>query len=211
MKRRLLDWLIPHLIHLIHLVLRLTVRWEYFGERYKAGQQQRFILAFWHGRGLMMPYAFRGWPGYVLMSEHRDGGFISDAVNLMGIKTLRGSSTRGGARAVLQMLRVASKENCDLGITPDGPKGPREVVKEGIVQLALKTGYPVLPVCYAAKRYWRAKSWDQFYVPKPFTRGVFCFGEYIYLNPEDSTAVSVARVQQALDAVQKQADSYFLD
>jgi len=207
--RSLVDWLIPRLIWLIHTVLALTIRWEHIGNRYVPGQGQRFLLSMWHALALMIPYAFRGCYCYALVSEHRDGGFIADAINLLGVRTLRGSKTRGGTRAMLQMIRKAKTEGCSLAITPDGPRGPREVVKEGTAQLAMKTGLPVLPICYASKSCWRAGSWDRFYIPKPFSRGVFVYGTYLWVTEDESLASAVARIQTAMDEVQRQADTHF--
>ncbi len=206
MKQRLLHWLVPRLIYLVHKLLAASIRWEFVGERYQPGQAP-YLLSFWHARILMMPYAYRGWDGRMLISEHRDGAYIADAVELMGIRSTRGSSTRGGARAFLEMVRWA-RAGHSLGITPDGPKGPREVVQPGTVQLAKKTGLPMRAVCYATKRHWRAKSWDRFYIPKPFTRGVFVIGEPVYADDEDD-AVNLKRFQQAMDEVQRRADAYF--
>ncbi|MFC1542266.1 lysophospholipid acyltransferase family protein [Pseudomonadota bacterium] len=155
----------------------------------------------------MMPYAYRGWNGSMLISEHRDGAFIADAVQLMGINSSRGSSTRGGARALLEMIRLA-RSGHSLGITPDGPKGPREIVQPGTVQLAKKSGMPLRAVCYATKRQWRANSWDRFYIPKPFTRGVFVISDEIYADSNDDS-VNLDRFQAAMDETQRRADTYF--
>lgn len=206
MQKKLTAWLVPRLIFLIHKLMAWTIRWEFVGERYQPGQAP-YILSFWHARILMMPYAYRGWNGSMLISEHRDGAYIADAVELMGIQSSRGSSTRGGARALLEMIRIARNGRA-LGITPDGPKGPREVVQPGTVQLSKKSGLPLRAVCYATKRHWRANSWDRFYIPKPFTRGVFVIGEPVFADSDDDTE-NLRRFQQAMDDVQHQADSYF--
>ena len=174
MKLRFAERLLPRLITLIYHVIARTNRWEFVGERPKAEQEQHFIICFWHARMLMIPYSIPGWQGRMLISEHRDGGFIADTMHLLGIRTIRGSSTRGGARAMLEMIRTVKRENCDLGITPDGPTGPREKVQKGTVQLAAKTGLPLLPVCYASKRHWRANTWDRFYLPLPFYARCIC-------------------------------------
>lgn len=207
MKGRLIEWLVPRLIKMVVLFLSKTVRWDYVGERYSP-ENPPYILSFWHARILMMPYAHPGWNGAMLISEHRDGAFIADAVRLMGIESARGSSTRGGARALLEMIRTA-REGRPLGITPDGPKGPREVVQPGTVQLAKKTGMPLRAVCYATKRCWRINSWDRFYIPKPFTRGVIVYGDPLFVASDADDEVSLARIQQAMDSAQKVADGYF--
>ena len=209
MSDRLAAFIVPRLICVIYLLLSRTIRWQFIGDRYQAGQDQHFVLAFWHARMLMMPYAFRGWQGYMLISEHRDGGFIADTMGLIGIKTVRGSTTRGGARAMLRMLRLVKDENTDLGITPDGPKGPREIVQPGTIQLAKKSGLPILPVCYATKRHRRAGSWDRFYIPLPFTRGVFVFGDLVHIGRDEVVDEALARVQAAMDDAQRRSDGYF--
>jgi len=206
---RLAAFFVPRLIYLVFLFLTRTIRWEFIGEPFRAGQEKHFILAFWHARILLMSYILKGWQGYMLVSEHRDGSFIADAVGLLGIKTVRGSTTRGGARAMLQMLRLAKKENTDLGITPDGPKGPREIVQLGTVQLAQKSGLPIFPVCYATKRHRRAGSWDRFYIPLPFTRGVFVFGDLVHIGRDEAVDEALGRVQAAMDDAQNRADGYF--
>jgi len=207
-KQAFIAWLVPHLIYAVYKLLALTVRWEFVGERY-CPDKAPYILSFWHARILMIPYAYRDWNGTVMISEHRDGSFIADAVKLMGIMSSRGSSTRGGAKALLEMIRLARKGK-SLGITPDGPKGPREVVQPGTVQLARKSGLPLRAVCYATKRHWRANSWDRFYIPKPFTRGVFVIGEPVFADDPDD-AVQLQRFQQAMDDAQHRADHYFVE
>jgi len=206
-KAKILAWLIPHAIYYIFLFLSCTIRWKFIGERYQAGCDP-YILSFWHARILMTPYAYKDWNGAMLISNHRDGEYITEASRLMGLKHfVRGSSSKGGARALLHMIRWA-RQGHSLGITPDGPKGPVELVQPGTVQLAKKTSLPLRAVCYATKRHWRAKSWDRFYVPKPFTRGVFVIGAPVYAGDDDEETLQ--NFQKAMDDVQMQADSYFL-
>lgn len=206
---RLAIWLVPRLIKLTILFLSGTIRWRMVGVPYSSDDPQRKLYAFWHARLLMQPWYFRGWYGYVLISSHRDGGFIADTMHLLDIETIRGSSTRGGARAMLQMLRAVKRENRHLAITPDGPKGPREQVGEGTVQLAIKAGIPVVPICYATRHHWRLNSWDRFYLPRPFTSGVFVIGDPVFLSADEEPGEALRRVQQAMDDNQRQADSYF--
>jgi len=210
MKDRLLIWLLPRLIKLIYLFLVNTIGWQVAGKPYNPDDPQRNLYAFWHARMLMIPRLSRGvWHGYMLISSHRDGGFIADTMHLLGIETVRGSSTRGGARAMLQMLRAVKSENRHLAITPDGPKGPREKVQKGTVQLAMKAELPIVPVCYATRRQWRINSWDHFYLPQPFTRGVFVFGEPVVVSADEDMDEAIARTQHAMDDAQQRADSYF--
>ncbi|GMQ99897.1 MAG: hypothetical protein BMS9Abin18_0725 [Zetaproteobacteria bacterium] len=210
MKDRFIAWLIPHMIATVYHVFLHTIRWTVLGPAYVPEQKELYLYAFWHARMLMMPHPFRRqWHGYMLISDHRDGGFIADTMHLLGIPTVRGSTTRGGARAMLKMIRAVKDQRRHLGITPDGPKGPRETVSKGTVQLAIKTGLPVVPICYAASRCWRVNSWDRFYIPKPFSRGVFVFGDPIVVDAGDNINEALARVQQGMDTVQHKADHFF--
>lgn len=210
-KSAWLERLVPYLIAAVYHTLQRSIRWQVVGHVYRPGQKERYLYAFWHARLLMIPRLTQGnWHGYMLISEHRDGGFIADTMRLLGIRTLRGSSTRGGARAMRQMIRAVQEEHCHLGITPDGPKGPRETVKKGTVQLAQKTGLPVVPICYATSRCWRINSWDRFYIPKPFSRGVFVFGDPVVVQADDDIEEARQRVQQVMDRAQQQADHFFV-
>ncbi|MDX8412822.1 MAG: lysophospholipid acyltransferase family protein [Mariprofundales bacterium] len=209
MKQRFIHWLVPQLIRLIIVLLAGSMRWRVVGDPFVAATSSQFLLCFWHARMLMMPHAFRGWQGEMLISEHRDGAFIADTMHLLHIKTVRGSTTRGGARALLKMIRAARKGG-DIGITPDGPKGPREVVQAGTVQLAMKAQIPLRAVCYASDRQWRVKSWDRFYIPKPFSRGVVVYGDPLTIAPDTPLEEAVAQAQQAMDATQQAADCYYL-
>lgn len=207
---RLTIWLLPRLIKLVYLFLVNTIRWQIIGTPYSPDEPERKLYLFWHARMLMIPKLSRGiWHGYMLISSHRDGGFIADTMHLLGIETVRGSSTRGGARAMLQMLRAVKQEGRHLAVTPDGPRGPREVVKKGAVQLAMKGELPIVPVCYATRRHWRINSWDRFYLPQPFTRGVFVIGDPVRLSADDDPDDAIRRVQQAMDETRLRADSYF--
>jgi len=210
LQDRFVIWLVPRLIRIAYLFLRYSIRWQDVGVPYRPEDSQRCIHAFWHARLLMLLRITPKWHGYMLISEHRDGGFISDTLNLCGVDTVRGSTTRGGARAMLKMLRAVKNERRHLGITPDGPKGPREVVQKGTIQLAMKSGLPVMPICWATSRCWRANSWDRFYIPQPFSRGVFVYGEPLFIASDDDMDEALARVQKGMDEVQQRADGFFL-
>ncbi len=210
MQERLGIWLIPRLIRIVITALAVTIRWEFSGNRYHPDSGEQHIFAFWHARLLMMGVGLKGCKGYTLVSSHRDGGYIADTLLLQGFRTIRGSSTRGGSRALIEMIRQARDEQCDFGFTPDGPKGPREIVKPGIMLLAKKTGIKIYPVMWATRRHWRiTSSWDHFYIPKPFTKGVFVFGEPLMIQTDASDSDSIVHIQSCMDAVQKEADDYF--
>lgn len=118
-------------------------------ELYRQGRH--IILAFWHGRQLMIPLAYRGTEGHVLISQHRDGELIHRIIARFGFRSVRGSTTRGGAVALRQLIRLG-KSGVDLVVTPDGPKGPRQVVKIGVIQLAKATGLPIVPLTFSCSK-----------------------------------------------------------
>ena len=102
-----------------------------------------------------------------IISEHRDGETIKKLVNYLGIGSLNGSSTRGGARVLLQAIK-GLKSDIDVAITPDGPKGPLYSIADGIIPIAQKTDSKILPFSTIPTKYWQLKSWDKFIIPKPF-------------------------------------------
>ena len=172
---------------------------------------ERVICAFWHGRLLMMPFAYPGQRVVILISQHRDGEYMSRIARALGFQVIRGSATRGGVRALRQIIR-ALKEGLNLVITPDGPKGPRAKVKSGVIEIARLTGAPIVPVSFSAVRRRFVKSWDAFLLPLPFSRAVYIWGEPIYVEPM-ATKEEVAKYQdilaERLDLLTMKADEYF--
>ncbi len=138
-----------------------------------------FIGAFWHGRMMMIPL---GWhrmaPMHMLISAHRDGRIIADAVAYFGIEAIAGSTRRGGSAALRTMLKKLKDGDC-VAITPDGPRGPAMTASIGIVNVARLAQVPVVPITYATSRRHIAATWDRFHVALPFGRGVFLWGEPI--------------------------------
>lgn len=174
-----------------------------------------FIIAFWHGRLLMMPCAWGSdRPLHMLISQHRDGELIARAIHRFGLKTLRGSTARrdkdkGGGNALRGLLR-ALRAGESVGITPDGPKGPRMRASTGIVVLARLANVPIVPVTYSAVRGRLASSWDRFLVPFPLNRGLFLIG--VPIPPpaadDDATMEAVRRqVEEALNRLTADADA----
>jgi lysophospholipid acyltransferase (LPLAT)-like uncharacterized protein len=154
MASRLKLWLIPPFgyaaIRALGWTLRIrTLHVDRINAFWQAGRP--VILAFWHGRQLMLPLGYRGFRLYILVSEHRDGELIHRIVRRFGFDTVRGSSTRGGVRALRQMARLG-RSGAGLAVTPDGPRGPRCVAQAGVVELAKLTGLPILPFTFAASK-----------------------------------------------------------
>jgi lysophospholipid acyltransferase (LPLAT)-like uncharacterized protein len=139
-------------------------------------QGRQPIMAFWHGRILPATYYFRGRGIVVITSENFDGEWIAGIIERFGYGTARGSTSRGGIKALLQLTRdmAAGKP---AGFTVDGPRGPRRVAQAGAVWLAKATGNPVLPFHLEASRHWTLGSWDQTQIPKPFSTVSIAMGE----------------------------------
>ncbi len=144
------------------------------------------IFAFWHSRLLPLAYTHRGRGAAVLVSRSRDGELIAGIIQRLGFATARGSSSRGAGEAVLELLRWGEQGHV-LAVTPDGPRGPAEEVKPGLVFLASRTGYPIIPVATAASAATILPSWDGFRIPRPFSRVVVAYGEPIRV-PADLSA-----------------------
>jgi hypothetical protein len=114
-------------------------------------QGRHIILAFWHAQQLMIPTGYRGTGANVLISQHQDGEIIARIVARFGHSPVRGSSTRGGALALRELIRLG-RSGADLVVTPDGPKGPPQVAKLGVVQLAKATGLPIVPLAFGCSK-----------------------------------------------------------
>lgn len=166
------------------------------------------IYVVWHARLLLLPYLYRGRGLLALVSRSEDGAMVSDLVRRFGFVTVRGSSSRGGAGGLRSLAR-AIREGHSVVVVPDGPRGPREVLKAGVVVLARLTGARVVPLALGASSEWRVRSWDEFRIPKPFSRCVVRFGEPVLL-PRDINGAGeeTARkeIEAALNAVTWQVD-----
>ncbi|MFZ5875323.1 MAG: lysophospholipid acyltransferase family protein [Nitrospirota bacterium] len=138
------------LIRTVGRTMRIdTVNRDAIERRWNAGQAS--IIAFWHGRQLMLPLTYAG-PGIdILISRHRDGELISRTIRSFGFSSIRGSTTRGGAVALRGLIR-SGRAGRDLGVTPDGPKGPRAIAQPGVVALAKATGLPIFPLTFGASK-----------------------------------------------------------
>lgn len=165
---------------------------------------ERCIFALWHSQLLPLAYTHRSRSVGFLISQHRDGELIARLIQRLGYVTARGSSTRGGGSGTREMIRFAEQGHL-LGITPDGPRGPANVVKPGIVYLASRTGYPILPVAATATPSWRLRSWDRFLIPRPFARVVAGYGPPIAVPPaleESQVPVWQRKIETALRALE---------
>ena len=161
-----------------------TVRWTAEGLRHydaiqASGRQP--VMAFWHGRIVHATWFFRRRGIVVMISENFDGEWIGRLIEKFGYRTARGSTSRGGARALVRMRRLAA-DGAPTGFAVDGPRGPARSVQPGAVWLASLTGNPLLPFHSEADRFWTARSWDGTQVPKPFARAALVVGAPIEVS-----------------------------
>ena len=162
------------IIRLLMMTVRVTFEgFEKIEELREKGN--KVIYAFWHGRMLIPAYTHRNRGIAIMVSRNIDGEYITQVIKRMGFKPVRGSTSRGAVKAMSQMMKI-SKEPRDLAITPDGPRGPKYMVQPGVVFLAQKTGRVIVPAGISVDRYWQMPSWDEFRVPKPFSRAHIVIG-----------------------------------
>jgi len=169
------------------------------------------IYTFWHNRVFLATYFWQRRGIVVMTSRSFDGEYIARFIQRFGYGAARGSSTRGATGALVEMVRLM-RAGCPTAFTIDGPRGPRYEAKMGSVLLAKKTGFPILPFTIAAKRFWKVKkSWDQFQIPKPFTRARVFIAAPIYVAPDaDDKALEArrAQLQAALDEITRRGEAW---
>ena len=197
------------LINLIGLTARFeVVGWE---NHDKAEENSRLpIYVFWHDRIFLTTYWWRKRRIVVMTSRSFDGEYIARFIQRFGYGAARGSSTRGGVGAIVEMARLM-RAGCTTAFTIDGPKGPRYVAKMGAVLLAKKTGHPILPVTMALARFWTLPNWDMFQIPKPFTKARVYVAPPICVPADaDETTLSLKRdeLQLALDKLSFQGEEW---
>jgi lysophospholipid acyltransferase (LPLAT)-like uncharacterized protein len=134
-----------------------------------------FIFSLWHGHLLPLIWHHRGQRVAILVSEHRDGELIARLARSIGYRLIRGSTTRGGERALLALV-AELRSGAEVAITPDGPKGPARSYASGALVAAQRAGAPILPIAAHADRAWYLSSWDRFMIPKPFARVTVAYG-----------------------------------
>ena len=177
-------------------LLGATLRWrteglEQFDRIAATGRQP--VMAFWHGRILPATYFFRRRGIVVITSENFDGEWIAGIIERFGYRTARGSTSRGGPKALLQLTREMAAGR-PTGFTIDGPRGPARVAQPGAVWLAKATGNPVLPFHLEADRHWTLDTWDGTQVPKPYGTVALVVGEpFCVAADADEAGVEAAR------------------
>jgi lysophospholipid acyltransferase (LPLAT)-like uncharacterized protein len=190
--------LIPILATPLIRLLGRTWRWRSEGDRHydavlRSGHQP--IMAFWHGRILSATLFFRNRGIVVITSANFDGEWIARIIERFGYGTARGSSSRGGARALVQLKKLMA-EGKPTAFTMDGPRGPARVAQPGAVFLAKITGNPIVPFHIEAEHAWTAKSWDRTQAPKPWSRVGIAIGEPFHVPGDvDDAGLEAHRVE----------------
>jgi lysophospholipid acyltransferase (LPLAT)-like uncharacterized protein len=209
-KARVIGWAGYVAISLINR----TVRWRSEGDEhleaiYRSGR--RAIFTFWHGRIFPATFYFRHRGIVVMTSMNLDGEAIAQCIQRLGYGVARGSSSRGGLRALAQ-LRRDIKNGKDAGFTIDGPRGPRYVAKQGPVLLAFKSGAAILCFHVSMKRKIQLRSWDEFQIPIPFTTAIVLMAPPIWV-PQDANEEQLRKLheemQKVLDELRIRGDAWF--
>jgi len=173
MKKRIKNFLsvrvAPYILHLIVKFIYFTSKKVF--HHATIDEKQPLVVAFWHGELLMQPFNYQKLRPHssvkAIISEHKDGEAITRTVEHLGIGSIRGSSSKGGAKALISTIKELKNGN-DIAITPDGPRGPRFSVADGIVAISKKSGAKIAVFNCKPTKYWQLKSWDRFIIPKPF-------------------------------------------
>ncbi len=209
-KINLISFLGYWIIRIIGSTLRWqTENWDILKSIRADGKN--VILAFWHGRIFMATYRFRGQGIVVMISQNRDGEYISKVIQHFGYGVARGSSSRGAHGATVEILR-AMNHGQDVGLSIDGPRGPRYVAKPGAAYLARKSGNPVIPFSISAEKKWIMNSWDHFQVPKPFSRAVVLIGNPVCVHEsatEEEIGIAEANIQRSLEELRDRGDRWW--
>lgn len=218
LKKRIKRWLLlnlgPPLAYAYIQFVGRTSRWIVINNEKNLAMFHRgepYIAAIWHNRILLMPFIYKiegGKNVIAMVSGSTDGIFTSKILKLFGFSCSIGSSTRGGREALEQMLSVHKNEGFAMTITPDGPLGPNEVVKKGVIVLAKETGLPIVSVSYYAKKVKRLKTWDRFVLVLPFnTIAAIGSTKRIYV-PKDADEAEMERIRKELEDEMKRLNQF---
>jgi lysophospholipid acyltransferase (LPLAT)-like uncharacterized protein len=214
LRKRLIFWLATRLGWLLVLALCYLTRIRYVGrEHYEwlRDNNKPFIYCIWHGKILIPIFAHRHENVHAMVSLHVDGEMIAQTLHRLGIRTIRGSSTRGAQRAAVEMIR-ALKRGIICALMPDGPTGPRHVFKPGAITIAQKSGAYLLPFTFACSLPFRFNSWDRFVLPLPFSKSVAIYGEPIKVPadlPNEAFEEFRLTVESKMLELEKYAESFF--
>ena len=196
--------IISFIIHFFVRILSSTYRFEFreteeTKKAKKSGPNGAYVYAVWHQNLVAAILSQTGKTHVCIVSASKDGELVATTLKLLGHKSARGSSSKGGQKAMQEMVKIVS-EGTPGAITVDGPRGPAKIPKKGIFEIAKLTGAPIIPLATVPLNYWSfKKSWDQFRLPKPFSKILVCFGQAIYVD-KDAQPSDLARLSEELTA-----------
>jgi lysophospholipid acyltransferase (LPLAT)-like uncharacterized protein len=212
-RDRLLIRIADRAFYLAIKLIGRTIHWEVAGQEHLdaiTADDRQPIYCLWHDRIFAGTYFLRDRRIVVITSQSLDGEYIARFLKRFGFGTVRGSSSRGGVKALVEMIRYM-RQGLAMAFTVDGPRGPRYVAKTGPIILAKKTGNPILPFSVECARYWTVNSWDRMQIPKPFTRARFMIAEPIHVSAEmDETTFESKRaeLQHQLEALVQKGEEW---
>ena len=172
----------------------------------------KVIFAVWHSRMLLVSYLCKGLNGTAMVSSSKDGEIAARIIQRQGHEAVRGSTKKGGFHALSRLIKKVKEKNKPGLIVPDGPQGPRCKVQPGIIILAQKTGYPIVPISYSAKKIKVFASWDRFILPFPFTKCTAVYGDPVYVPQnadENERKKRLILLENELNRITSDADRYY--
>ncbi|MBC8416612.1 MAG: lysophospholipid acyltransferase family protein [Candidatus Cloacimonetes bacterium] len=196
--RKIFFFLEKYTVALFVLILGSTLRYKLR----TLPPEGNVIYAFWHRNMIPLLFLHKFEKAVILISGSKDGDLIANPAHALGYLTSRGSSRRGGSSAIKKLIKL-SQDHC-LAITPDGPKGPGEKVKNGVVFLSYFTGKPIIPIAVDINWEKVFNSWDRFRLPKLFSQVYVAYGEPIFVNSKDEIKAKVQEVQKAMEELNQQ-------
>jgi lysophospholipid acyltransferase (LPLAT)-like uncharacterized protein len=207
-RARQIAWAVRLGLVVIRVLARTWRVTAHNAESYQAIRREAkpLVFAFWHGTMLPLLWRHRREGVSVLISLHKDGEIIARICEALGFRTVRGSSTRGGGRALLGLVREL-EGGYEVAVTPDGPKGPRHRFAPGALMAAQRAQVPIIPIGVHCARAWHLKSWDRFMIPKPFARVTVVYGDpepVVGSTPREATE-EVARFESIMTRLEAEA------
>ncbi len=200
-------WFIPNFVSILIILSNLTIRLKVTGEKEIEDLPGKVPLLFsaWHRYSWIMLYYLRNRNYIALTSTSRDGEYMTRILKKFGWQTIRGSSTRGGARSLIKLYKKLLHGN-STALTPDGPTGPVYKVKPGIIYLQEKTDGYIVPLGLAVRGKKEINSWDKYVIPYPFTRAVLSMGKPLKFSPELSVGERCSLLEEEMGKIQKKAE-----
>ncbi|MDC0881470.1 lysophospholipid acyltransferase family protein [Candidatus Marinimicrobia bacterium] len=193
------------------LLIYKTNRWDIRGsENFEIAlnNKQSVIISTWHGQ-LLTPFMHLAKKKhYGLAGLNRDGELISKVGNQLGWKILRGSSSKGGSRIFIEIVKILRQPSTLIGITPDGPRGPEKIPKAGVIKAAQKTGAIIIPVSSISTKNWKFVNWHTFFLEKPFGKIYLKYGKPITFKIEDDFELCKKSLIKAMENVEKENREY---